>query len=99
MKIVDKLFGSLNSLSYLYIYQTNKKTIMKRISKETLRNKLYMEYNLNVSTTQITLTKTRTNNVMIVEGIGGSGLFRYGYDNNGIIKVYPNKMHEINLNL
>ena len=72
---------------------------MRKITKNELRGRLYMEYNLNVSTTQITLTKTRTNNVMIVEGIGGSGLFRYGYDNNGIIKVYPNKMHEINLNL
>ena len=72
---------------------------MKRISKETLRNKLYMEYNLNVSTTQITLTKTSINNVMIVEGIGGYGFFRYGYDNDGIIRIYPNKMNKINLNL
>ena len=72
---------------------------MKRISKETLRNKLYMEYNLNVSTTQITLTKTKLNNLMIVEGIGGYGFFRYGYDYNDIIKIYPNKMNEINLNL
>ena len=72
---------------------------MKRISKETLRNKLYMEYNLNVSTTQITLTKTSINNVMIVEGIGGYGFFRYGYDSDGIIRIYPNKMNKINLNL
>lgn len=72
---------------------------MRKITKNELAAILYSEYNLRVGTKQLTLTKTSINNVVIVEGIGGYGFFRYGFDNNGIIRVYPNKMHEVNLNL
>ena len=72
---------------------------MRKITKNELASILFRDFNLLVSTKQITLTKTSINNVMIVEGIGGYGFFRYGFDNNGVIRIYPNKMHEVNLNL
>lgn len=72
---------------------------MKRITKEQLREKLNLDYGIDVHTTQITLTKNKINNLMIVEGIGGYGFFRYGYDNFGNIKLYPNKMHSVNINV
>lgn len=72
---------------------------MRKITKQELSAKLFIDYNLRVSTKQIILTKTSINNVMIVEGIGGYGFFRYGFDNDGIIRIYPNKMHNINLNV
>lgn len=72
---------------------------MRKITKHELTAKLFVDYNLRVSPKQITLTKTSINNVMIVEGIGGYGFFRYGFDNNGVIRIYPNKMHEVNLNV
>ena len=72
---------------------------MRKITKNDLRAILYMEYNLIVKTTQITLFKNSIHNLMVVAGIGGYGFFRYGFDNNGIIRVYPNQMHEVNLNV
>lgn len=72
---------------------------MRKITKHELTAKLFVDYNLRVNPKQITLTKTSINNVMIVEGIGGYGFFRYGFDNNGVIRIYPNKMHEVNLNV
>jgi|688.fasta_scaffold604075_2 hypothetical protein len=72
---------------------------MRKITKNELRASLFVDYNLVVKNNQITLTKTSINNVMIVEGIGGYGFFRYGLDNNGILRIYPNKMHEVNLNV
>lgn len=72
---------------------------MRKITKHELCAKLFVDYNLRVSPKQIILTKTAINNVMIVEGIGGYGFFRYGFDSDGIIRIYPNKMHHINLNV
>ena len=73
---------------------------MRKITKDNLRATLYMKYKINVSTKQITLTKSYCHSsLMIVDGIGGMGIFRYGFDTMGNIQIYPNKMHEINLNL
>jgi hypothetical protein len=72
---------------------------MRKITKNELRGVLFSDYDLIVKANQITLTKTSINNVMIVEGIGGYGFFRYGLDSNNILRVYPNKMHYVNINL
>jgi hypothetical protein len=73
---------------------------MRKITKNELRAILYLKYNISVHTTQITLTKSYYHDsLMIVDGIGGMGIFRYGHDTMGNIKIYPNKMHEINLNV
>lgn len=72
---------------------------MRKITKHELMGVLFRDFNLIVKSNQITLAKTSINNVMIVEGIGGYGFFRYGLDSNNIIRVYPNKMHEVNLNV
>lgn len=73
---------------------------MKKVTKQELADRLILDYNIVVSTKQITLTKTSINDVMIVEGIGGYGFFRYGrYGIDGELKIYPNKMHEVNLNV
>lgn len=69
---------------------------MKKVTKQELADRLILDYNIVVSTKQITLTKTSINNVMIVEGIGGYGFFRYGIGIDGELKIYPNKMHEVN---
>jgi len=72
---------------------------MRKITKQELCARLFVDYNLHVSPKQITLTKTSINNVMIVEGIGGYGFFRYGFDKDGTLLIYPNKMHSVNLNV
>jgi len=72
---------------------------MRKITKNELRAALFMDFNIEVHTSQITLVKSPINNLMIVEGIGGYGFFRYGLDNKGILRIYPNKMNEVNLNL
>jgi len=71
----------------------------RKITKRELCDRLFVSYNLRVSPKQITLTKNSINNLMIVEGIGGYGFFRYGFDQYGDIRVYPNKMHSVNLNV
>ncbi len=72
---------------------------MKIITKSLLRVRLLMDYGINVDTTQITLfaTKKLPMKMMIVDGIGGYALFRYGYDLNGEVKLYPNRMHSIHI--
>lgn len=72
---------------------------MRKITKQELCGRLFVDFNLRVSPKQLTLTKTSINDVVIVEGIGGYGFFRYGFDSDGIIRIYPNKMNEVNLNL
>lgn len=73
---------------------------MKRITKDKLRAHLYMKYKIVVSTKQITLTKSYCHDsLMIVDGIGGMGIFRYGHDTMGNIQIYPNKVHQLNLEL
>lgn len=72
---------------------------MKRITKDDLRIRLFRDYGITAHTTQITLTKSYCHeNLMIVDGIGGMAIFRYGRNTMGDIKIYPNKMHEINQN-
>jgi hypothetical protein len=70
---------------------------MKRITKSELQTRLGVDYDIWVRTSQITTTKTKNapHSLMIVEGIGGYGLFRYGYNTNGEVKIYPNRMNEI----
>lgn len=73
---------------------------MKRITKDNLRARLFLDYGIKVHTTQITLTKSYCHqSLMIVDGIGGMAIFRYGYNSDGDIKIYPNKIHQINLNV
>jgi hypothetical protein len=69
---------------------------MRKIAKNELLAVLYSDYDLIVLREQITLTKDSTNNLMIVEGLPGYGFFRYGLDAKGILRVYPNKMHNVN---
>lgn len=70
---------------------------MKSITKSLLRVRLLMDYGINVDKTQITLftTKNSPMKMIIVDVIVGYALFRYGYDLNGNVKLYPNRMNSI----
>lgn len=72
---------------------------MKIITKSVLRVRLLMDYGINVDTSQITLFASikLPMKMMIVDGIVGFALFRYGYNLNGDVKLYPNRMHSIHI--
>ena len=69
---------------------------MKIITKSLLRVRLLMDYPTRMNNIEIA-TKKLPMKMMIVDGIGGYALFRYGYDLNGEVKLYPNRMHSIHI--